>query len=787
MPDQRTLTLTPAEEALDDEPPPGIHKADTAPIGGVLNADQEAEVEANAAAAAGLLRGETQPLVNPRGSLVFSQEALEEDMKLLATLARHAESIDGSSPRQSIELRSNPRMSLELSSNPRGSLKAAGGLTWEALAAAAGEGESTEGTNSSVATVQQQKPEPPTKSATLPQLPTVGIDPPIEQPTMGHSPTAAHLPSRREGGAGGVSLSPVAQRPPSADQVSAAATHGSATHPSTSQVMPTCPSPRHGQSGGYHQHDPYQTPPPGSHFSTTPVYSGGPDFTNSSCNASTSVPRVSFTGASLGARPGGDGSGASGGGTFSNPCGTIASATCGSDMPPMLGSGEDTASQGNTVVEEGEAENPFQPVEDDEEGERSRERLLTFRESVASQQGVAGEDVPTETSDSMPPLGGSMAPGQPPRSGPPSPAVPGHSFPRTPDQTRPQHPPASAFAAATPGEPVEIVLQRQPWEKLGLSWVASGGLILQGCKEKTPAAECGAGACIGLQLTHVDGQPVHTARELTTRTTNKSQFTLRFAPPGQSVDGDGGKNRRKKAEKGPAARDGAGSVPLHMHGGGMHGGVEGPVAAVVTVQFKCGRRGLYGTPMHVAQAQAMVGQYVLVDASKGMVDMGLVVAAAPLPLGDPTARLPQLQVERLAQPTEVAQWFALGPEDEAATVFFREKAPEHGVDIQVFTADFQFDRKKLTVHYMSEIKKPDFRQLLAIGFKEFRCRIWMNNCRPAPGQPGEPLDWLQPRWPLPATVAPPLVSSEDAAVAVFPPFNPGPHPSSAHPSSIPRS
>eukprot|EP00756_Hemistasia_phaeocysticola_P018820 Hpha_TRINITY_DN15619_c4_g9::TRINITY_DN15619_c4_g9_i1::g.99412::m.99412 len=534
----RAKASTPGETALGKEQwrtrprgagsPPGIKHADTAPSGAFYADPEEAELAATAAAAARPQRGETAP---PGSSPELSwltgpvKTSFAEDVKLLATLAESKYDLD----------------------------------------VPAVEGDC---------------------DATLPQT----TDPP-----PGSAPRA-----ERQGAV-----------PPGAPAGEAGEAAGEAESSSTSLHLPenggTADQASDRGSGEFRRHDPYQAPPVPS-----PIYPAAlPDFSMQcgSPNASTSegtkrlVSSTMATGTTglannsiaggkqFGSSASGGGTfsnpantSASGGGTFSNPCGTIHSAG-GSDMPP-LGSVMDTMSQGNTAIEEMESEHPF--YSSTEADDKARERLLQFRDQLAIKRGLVGDEE-LGTDDSMPCLrntgsevhssqslsnsGCRVAPQV--RSGPTSPALPGqpvpgfgllHLSPSFPGASLPAHP--SAFQPPQPLQPdpppaptqeVEIVLKRQPWEKLGLSWVASGGLILQGVKDRTPAATCGAASCVGLQLTHVDGQPIHTARELTSRTQGQAQFTLRFSTPvAPSPEAAQFKTRRRRGQGGSSPADGDG-------------------------------------------------------------------------------------------------------------------------------------------------------------------------------------------------------------------------------------
>eukprot|EP01065_Artemidia_motanka_P014593 TRINITY_DN18481_c0_g1_i1.p1 TRINITY_DN18481_c0_g1~~TRINITY_DN18481_c0_g1_i1.p1 ORF type:complete len:797 (+),score=169.86 TRINITY_DN18481_c0_g1_i1:129-2519(+) len=350
---------------------------------------------------------------------------------------------------------------------------------------------------------------------------------------------------------------------------------------------------------------------------------------------------------------------------------------------------------------------------------------------------------------------------------------------------------------------VDIVLNRQPWEKLGLSWGATG-LLLHGCKDRSPAAAAGAARCCGMVLSHVNGEVVHTARELTAKVGRLQQVCLRFSPSAPESTGPrvGRRQRRDKERALVSAEEGVpqkvsnatlSSVPESPHSSppptsraetvsSSHSPtwpvperdqdilrvppapplpaelIDQPPATqmptVLTVQFKYGRQGFYGCSMVALPAQALVGQYAIVEAAKG-VDLGMVVGCSHNVAGQ-QVRAPQHRYVRVASPPEVMQWMSLKEADEKATDFLQRRARQDGVPVRIHYADFQFDRLKLTVHYVSAESKPDFRQLVSAAFREFRCRIWMNNCQPVGGQPGDALDMAQAQFPSAAAVQPHL-------------------------------
>eukprot|EP01060_Flectonema_neradi_P007489 TRINITY_DN1522_c10_g1_i1.p1 TRINITY_DN1522_c10_g1~~TRINITY_DN1522_c10_g1_i1.p1 ORF type:complete len:198 (+),score=21.79 TRINITY_DN1522_c10_g1_i1:55-648(+) len=146
---------------------------------------------------------------------------------------------------------------------------------------------------------------------------------------------------------------------------------------------------------------------------------------------------------------------------------------------------------------------------------------------------------------------------------------------------------------------------------------------------------------------------------------------------------------------------------------------------VLTVEFKYGSRADY-----VSLVEYDIGEYVIVEGDRG-IDLGLVVEV-PSDTGNPTGAT----VSRLATYDEVLKWKAChGPEQEALQ-FIRVLVSRHNIPIEVHGAEYQFDRKKLTFHYSTEADHPEFKAILRGCYRAFKCRIWMNNCRPKENDPG---------------------------------------------------
>eukprot|EP00659_Diplonema_papillatum_P015106 gene15106-23079_t len=167
----------------------------------------------------------------------------------------------------------------------------------------------------------------------------------------------------------------------------------------------------------------------------------------------------------------------------------------------------------------------------------------------------------------------------------------------------------------------------------------------------------------------------------------------------------------------------------------------------VVVEFRFRRCGVFGTGEQFA-----VGGRVLVETARGQ-DVGTVLASSTGPPNSRKSRAnhapenasapnnPKATV-RVATEAEVALWERNIADEPIALNYIREQVHAHKIPIDVHGAEYQFDRRKLTFHYSSSLKRPPFQTLLHDGYRRFRCRIWMNNCQPTGSDPGEPIDSL---------------------------------------------
>ena len=128
----------------------------------------------------------------------------------------------------------------------------------------------------------------------------------------------------------------------------------------------------------------------------------------------------------------------------------------------------------------------------------------------------------------------------------------------------------------------------------------------------------------------------------------------------------------------------------------------------------------------------------MVETTDG-VDIGLVSGArAGGKKGD------RFRAKYVASDAEVQAWKGLLGEEEIALAHMKGRVEQHQLPITLHRAEFQIDKKKLTLHYSTSAQHPDFSGLLHDGYLKFGCRIWLNNCQPGMGNRGEPLDLSAP-------------------------------------------
>lgn len=88
--------------------------------------------------------------------------------------------------------------------------------------------------------------------------------------------------------------------------------------------------------------------------------------------------------------------------------------------------------------------------------------------------------------------------------------------------------------------------------------------------------------------------------------------------------------------------------------------------------------------------------------------------------------IPSAVLLRRGSDAEVAYWREdLVREAELAVAKCIDCICRHGLNLIIVNAVFQFDHKKLTFFYETELPRVDFRKILAELYNEFHCRIWM--------------------------------------------------------------
>jgi hypothetical protein len=87
------------------------------------------------------------------------------------------------------------------------------------------------------------------------------------------------------------------------------------------------------------------------------------------------------------------------------------------------------------------------------------------------------------------------------------------------------------------------------------------------------------------------------------------------------------------------------------------------------------------------------------------------------------------RILRLANTKEVSYRLSSQTQAEAKCIeVARNKVQEHGLDMAIVDAEYQFDRKKLTFYYDAG-ERVDFRELVRDLYKIYRARIWMSKTR----------------------------------------------------------
>jgi cell fate regulator YaaT (PSP1 superfamily) len=149
------------------------------------------------------------------------------------------------------------------------------------------------------------------------------------------------------------------------------------------------------------------------------------------------------------------------------------------------------------------------------------------------------------------------------------------------------------------------------------------------------------------------------------------------------------------------------------------------VSALLEVSFKGNRREFF---LWDGEAAPAVGAAVVVEVDRGE-DLGRIHATGELATkrfaGVPHGAIvgeASRKVLRVAAPEEVKREAELRAEDEIARRKAMERVRAHGLVMKLTDAEWQWDRKKLTIYFSAE-KRVDFRALVRELATMFRTRI----------------------------------------------------------------
>jgi cell fate regulator YaaT (PSP1 superfamily) len=121
------------------------------------------------------------------------------------------------------------------------------------------------------------------------------------------------------------------------------------------------------------------------------------------------------------------------------------------------------------------------------------------------------------------------------------------------------------------------------------------------------------------------------------------------------------------------------------------------------------------------------GQHVIVEADRGE-DLGELLALGALAerkcaaSGGCATPAPQRRVLRAARRDDLRVLDALRADERRVRLETRQKVESHGLRMKVTEAEWQFDRKKLTIYFTAD-RRVDFRELVRDLARTFRTRI----------------------------------------------------------------
>ncbi len=145
---------------------------------------------------------------------------------------------------------------------------------------------------------------------------------------------------------------------------------------------------------------------------------------------------------------------------------------------------------------------------------------------------------------------------------------------------------------------------------------------------------------------------------------------------------------------------------------------------IIEVSFKGNRRDYFA---HAGGPLAL-HSYVVVEADRGE-DLGRVTASGAIAerkcSGCSTgcaAPVPERSVVRPAASDDVERMDALRSDEPRVRHVTREKVQQLGLKMKVTEAEWQYDRRKLTIYFTAE-RRVDFRELVRVLARTFRTRI----------------------------------------------------------------
>ncbi len=121
------------------------------------------------------------------------------------------------------------------------------------------------------------------------------------------------------------------------------------------------------------------------------------------------------------------------------------------------------------------------------------------------------------------------------------------------------------------------------------------------------------------------------------------------------------------------------------------------------------------------------GDHVIVEADRGedlgeLLALGAVAERKCSASGGCSTPLPDQRILRVARSDEVELLSGLREDEDRVRLETRRKVSAHGLRMKVTEAEWQFDRKKLTIYFTAE-RRVDFRELVRDLARTFRTRI----------------------------------------------------------------